>query len=85
LNSEKLKARIQPWEVAAISESAVEAGDYLLDWRNGGTGLRYIHHFDEAELGVLAEANSFRVESKFYSDGESGRLALYQIWKSIPE
>jgi tRNA (uracil-5-)-methyltransferase TRM9 len=30
LNSEKLKARIQPWEAAAIPSSAVDVGDYLL-------------------------------------------------------
>ena len=38
LNSEKLKARIQPWEAVDVAESQVDAGDYLLDWRSGGTG-----------------------------------------------
>src|SRR5215510_1921721 len=56
LNSEKLKARIQPWEAAAVSGSEVDAGDYLLDWRSGGEGLRYVHHFNEQELHELAEA-----------------------------
>jgi hypothetical protein len=50
LNSEKLKARIKPWEDAAVSESDVDAGDYLLDWRSGGQGLRYVHHFTEADV-----------------------------------
>jgi SAM-dependent methyltransferase len=44
LNSEKLKARIQPWEKVGIQSSDVDAGDYLLDWRSGGEGLRYVHH-----------------------------------------
>ena len=81
LNSDKLKARIQPWEAAAIYPSDVDAGDYLLDWRSRGEGLRYVHHFDEAELGRLAEATGFRIQETFYSDGETGNLSLYQVWK----
>lgn len=81
LNSEKLKARIQPWEAAAIPASAVDSGDYLLDWRSGGKGLRYLHHFDERELDELAQASGFQVSDTFYSDGDGGRLGLYQIWR----
>ena len=80
LKSEKLKARIQPWEAAAISSLEVDAGDYLLDWRNGGTGLRYAHHFNEEELSQLAQAGGFRIVESFYSDGENNMLGLYQIW-----
>jgi len=91
LNSEKLKARIKDWDVAAISQPAlsgvevseVDAGDYLLDWRSGGEGLRYVHHFDENELQELAEATRFQVTETFYSDGEGGNLGLYQIWKPV--
>jgi tRNA (uracil-5-)-methyltransferase TRM9 len=83
LTSEKLKARIQPWEAAAIPTSAVDAGDYLLDWRSGGKGLRYVHYFDEKELDELAKASGFRVADTFYSDGDGGRLGLYQIWKPV--
>lgn len=81
LNSEKLKARIKPWEAAAVQGSDVDAGDYLLDWRSGGEGLRYAHQFHESELSALAEAAGFRVQDTFYSDGESGDLGLYQTWK----
>lgn len=80
LNSEKLKARIKPWDVASIPASDVDAGDYLLDWRSGGEGLRYVHHFDEAELIELAKAAGFQLQDAFYSDGESGNLSLYQVW-----
>jgi tRNA (uracil-5-)-methyltransferase TRM9 len=83
LNSEKLKARIQPWEVAALSASDVETGDYLLDWRSGGKGLRYVHHFDESELDELAKASGFRIMDTFRSDGERGNLGLYQVWKPV--
>jgi 2-polyprenyl-3-methyl-5-hydroxy-6-metoxy-1,4-benzoquinol methylase len=83
LNSEKLKARIQPWETAAISASEVDAGDYLLDWRSGGKGLRYVHHFNESELTELAKAGGFSIMDSFYSDGERGNLGLYQVWKPV--
>ena len=92
LNSEKLKGRIQPWEAAAVSGvalsrvevSEVDAGDYLLDWRSGGEGLRYVHHFNEQELGDLAEASNFKVSNTFYSDGAGVRLGLYQVWRPVP-
>lgn len=82
LNSEKLKARIKPWDAAAIQSSEVDAGDYLLDWRSGGEGLRYVHHFSEAELSTLAQEAGFKPRDTFYSDGESGKLGLYQIWEA---
>jgi hypothetical protein len=81
LNSERLQARIQPWETAAISSSDVDANDYLLDWRSGGAGLRYVHCFDESELYVLARSAGFDVVETFHSDGETKNLGLYQIWK----
>jgi 2-polyprenyl-3-methyl-5-hydroxy-6-metoxy-1,4-benzoquinol methylase len=83
LNSEKLKARIQPWETATISASEVDVGDYLLDWRSGGKGLRYVHHFNESELAELAKASGFSIMDSFYSDGERGNLGLYQVWKPV--
>jgi hypothetical protein len=66
-----------------MSASEVDAGDYLLDWRSGGKGLRYVHQFDEKELGALAKESSFRIMDTFHSDGESGNLGLYQIWKPV--
>lgn len=81
LNSEKLKARIQPWDAAAIPGRDVDPGDYLLDWRSGGEGLRYVHHFDQAELAELAQTTGFVVLDGYYSDGETGNLGLYEVWK----
>src|SRR5689334_4407637 len=67
LNSEKFKARIQPWEAAAISASDVDTGDYLLDWRAGGRGLRYVHCFREDELAEIAANSGFHVMDTFHS------------------
>lgn len=83
LNSEKLKGRIQPWETVGVSTFDVDVGDYLLDWRSGGKGLRYVHHFDVNELDGLARASQFKIVDTFYSDGEGGRLGLYHIWKPV--
>jgi SAM-dependent methyltransferase len=81
LNSEKLKKRIQPWGMVGLRDADVDDADYLLDWRAGGTGLRYIHHFSNQELGQLAAETGFRVTENFLSDGDGGRLGLYQVWE----
>lgn len=81
LNSERLKGRIQDWSNVGISQAEVDPDDYLLDWRSGGEGLRYVHHFSEAELSALAQQSGFMIHDNFYSDGEGGNLGLYQIWK----
>jgi hypothetical protein len=83
LNSEKLKARIQDWSTVNLSAPDVDPHDYLLDWRSSGEGLRYVHQFEEKELDELARASHFQVIDTFYSDGEGGRLGLYQIWKRL--
>ncbi len=82
LNSEKLRARIQPWSRVGLSDDDVDEGDYLLDWRSGGEGLRYAHQFSAEELLGLADQVQMKVEAGFLSDGENGRLGLYQLWLS---
>lgn len=81
LNSPKLRARIQPWRLSGLSEEEADAGDFLLDWRAGGTGLRYAHHFSAEELSALARQIGMRVAASFLSDGEGGDLSLYQVWE----
>ncbi len=83
LNSPRLISRIQPWSEVGLSAADVDSGDYLLDWRRGGTGLRYVHHFTEEELQNLAAETDFQVVESFYSDGTGGKLGLYQVWKRI--
>lgn len=82
LTSPRLQARLQPWESIGLAADLVDEGDYLLDWRSGGSGLRYAHHFSEAELADLAQETGFRVLETFYSDGQGGRLGLYQVWEN---
>jgi SAM-dependent methyltransferase len=79
-NSPKLAERLLPWSAAGLEAACVDEGDFLLDWRSGGSGLRYVHLYSEAELADLAEKSGFSVRESFYSDGHGGRLGLYQRW-----
>jgi tRNA (uracil-5-)-methyltransferase TRM9 len=82
-NNPKLTERIQPWSMAGLDDAQVDAGDYLLDWRHGGRGLRYVHQFDEVELSALAEKSHFQIGKTFYSDGGNGKSGLYQVWTAV--
>jgi tRNA (uracil-5-)-methyltransferase TRM9 len=74
------ETRTVPWSVVGLSSAQVEAGDYLVDWRRGGTGIRYVHHFTPDELEDLADSAGFEVSRTFRSDGRGGKLGLYHIW-----
>ncbi len=84
LNSSRLAARVQPWESAGLRPDQVDPDDYLMDWRQGGIGRRYVHHFTLEELDLLAAEAGFKILDTFYSDGEGGRLGLYQTWERVP-
>lgn len=81
LASPRWRARLVPWETVSIDESDVDPDDFLLDWREGGLGYRYVHHFTPETLTALAAASGFTVEEAYRSDGEGGRLGLYQVWR----
>ncbi len=80
LHSERLTRRIVPWASVGLDPSQVDAGDYLIDWRHGGRGLRYLHAFESGELEALARQTGFRWIERFESDGQGGRLGLYAVW-----
>jgi len=81
LESPRLRGRIQPWEKVGLTNADVDDNDFLMDWRHGGEGLRYVHHYSSSELHTLAAKTGFQVSGLFTSDGEGGRLGLYQIWE----
>ena len=83
MNSARLRQRIQTWDEIGLVAADVDENDYLLDWRSGGRGLRYVHHFDESELTALAESSGFEIVETFYSDGKEGNLSIYQQWQKI--
>ena len=88
-HSPRLMARRQPWSRIGLDESDLEPGDTLLDWRQAApgqpeqTGLRYVHLFTREELADLAAQTGFTVVDEFESDGQGGRLGLYQVWRRV--
>jgi tRNA (uracil-5-)-methyltransferase TRM9 len=83
--SSRLMKRIVPWEDVNLQAEDVDAGDALIDWRHGGRGLRYVHQFSVQELEALAQQACFAVDETYHSDGEGGRLGLYQVWLPAPQ
>ncbi len=86
-HSPRLLARVQPWEQVGLAAADLEPGDTLLDWRAAlpgqpeQVGLRYVHCFSPAELADLAAQAGFTITETFESDGQGGRLAIYQQWQ----
>ena len=75
----RLRERVQPWAEIGLTTADVEPGDYLLDWRREGRGLRYVHLVDEAETHALAQAAGLTVAALFRADGREGNLTLYAV------
>ena len=80
LNSPRLAERVQQWERVDLNIADVDEGDYLMDWKRGGEGLRYVHVYSPEELYELAHKSGFKVEEQFSSDGATGDLGLYMVW-----
>jgi SAM-dependent methyltransferase len=78
---ERFQRRMIGWEEIGLTPADVEPGDALLDWRHGNRGVRYVHHFTPQELADLAQGAGLSVAEAFHSDGEGGRLSLYQVWR----
>lgn len=79
LNSERQRRKIVPWGAADIAASDVEVNDYLLTWRSGGFGLRYVAFVDLEEMTSLAGAAGLQLVDHFRADGREGNLNLYTI------
>lgn len=85
LASKRLRDRILPWSTINLAAGDIDPGDYLLDWRRGGHGLRYVHYFTAEELSALAESANLKAIESYYADGQDGKLGQYQIWASPGE
>jgi tRNA (uracil-5-)-methyltransferase TRM9 len=82
LASPRWAARIVPWAAVGLEEDQVDPEDHLLDWREGGRGIRYVHRFTQETLQELGESAGFTVLETYRSDGDGGRLGLYQVWRA---
>lgn len=79
LAHERLRRKIVDWDRVGIDERELEPGDYLIDWRRGGRGLRYCHLIEEDEVEKLADAAGFIVRETFRAGGREGDLSLFAI------
>jgi tRNA (uracil-5-)-methyltransferase TRM9 len=79
LDSDRLRRKIVPWDEVGLADDQVEPGDYLLDWRRGGPGLRYCHQVDEDEVRGLALASGLTVANIMRAGGREGTLSLVAV------
>jgi 2-polyprenyl-3-methyl-5-hydroxy-6-metoxy-1,4-benzoquinol methylase len=78
----RMQRKMLPWSAAGLSEADVEPGDYLLDWKKDGAGMRYAHQLDEAEVAALAAGAGLEVVEQFVADGREGDLSLYSVLRA---
>jgi 2-polyprenyl-3-methyl-5-hydroxy-6-metoxy-1,4-benzoquinol methylase len=79
LDSLRQRRKITDWSQVGIDGDDVEPGDYLLTWKRGGEGLRYVSAIDENATADLAGQAGLSIIKNFYSDGREGNLNLYSI------
>lgn len=73
----RLRARVVPWPPALAGE--VEAGDVLLDWRQGTHALRYCHAVDDDEQAQIDASLNLTLLERYRADGSSGQLNAYSV------
>lgn len=76
LNDERLRKKIVTWDKVMPNDSRLDTNDYLLDWKRGGTGYRYVHLLDKTEVEHLADASGLQVVEQFLADKN---LNLYSV------
>lgn len=77
--SPRLRRKIVDWDAVGLDPRAVEPGDYLLDWKRGGRGLRYCHFADREELARLAAGAELHLRETFRAGGREGNLSLFGV------
>lgn len=79
LAAKRFRDRLQPWDSIGMSESDLEPGDCLLDWRREGFGLRFVHHVSADEVQHMARDAKLDIVEMYASDGREGNLTLYTV------
>ncbi len=79
LDSERQRRKIVPWNSAGVDEAELEPHDYLISWRSGGYGVRYVSYIDPQEMSHLAADAGMTVVHSSRSDGQEGNLNLYTV------
>lgn len=79
LDSERQRRKIVDWTEVDLDPRDVDDNDYLLTWKAGGFGLRYVAYIDAGEIAQMAEKSGLTQVGQFRSDGREGDLNLYTI------
>jgi hypothetical protein len=79
MDNERMLNKIVPWNTVGIDEQELEAGDALLSWKRGGTGLRYCHWIEEVQVRSLATQAGLSIVKTFRAGGREGNLSLYSV------
>lgn len=80
LHVPRLAKKVRPWSEVGLQRGDVDSGDLLVDWKRGGSGLRYVHHFDEEELRAIAASSGLTPTRSWRSDGATGDMGLYMVF-----
>jgi hypothetical protein len=75
----RFKERIVPWG----DDIQVEENDFLLDWRQGTTALRYCHYVNDTEQAVLIQATGLNEITTFRADGKTQDLNCYSLLQRL--
>lgn len=68
LHLDRFRRRIVDWAEVGLDPARLDPGDQLLDWRRGPRALRYVHHYEPAELIEDCEAAGLVVDRQWTSD-----------------
>lgn len=64
-----------------LNDLTLEKGDYILDWKRGKIAYRYVHLFDDEEIGWLVKSLKMELLADFVSDGHQGQGNRYVVLK----
>ncbi|MGB1250580.1 MAG: class I SAM-dependent methyltransferase [Candidatus Promineifilaceae bacterium] len=84
LNSERLRRKLLDWSVEGVDSAELEPKDYLMDWKRGGNGTRYLALIDHAEKEKLAHDAGLTIVDQYSMDGKEGNLNLYTVLAASP-
>jgi tRNA (uracil-5-)-methyltransferase TRM9 len=78
-SSDRMMRKVVSWDTIGVRRDELEPDDYLIRWQRGGSGLRYCHAVDEAEIHRLARDNGLEIHELFHAGGREGTLGLFAI------
>ncbi len=81
LLSARLRKKVVAWESVEIDSADLEPNDYLVDWKRGGDGVRYIAYLDHATTRALMDEAGFEIVEEFSADGKTNNLNFYVCGK----